>query len=865
MTEKRYTCYIVFQTHWDREWYLPFEVFRYRLIQVLERIVDGLEKGELKQFVLDGQMAALEDYFEVCEDEMKERVEALIAQGKIIIGPWYVLADEFLVSGESLIRNMEIGLKLARSLGEPQKIGYLPDTFGHVSQMPQILAEFGIDNAILWRGIQSETSELYWEGADGTRIFTVFLPEGYYQPVLNEEDVQTHMKSYVEKVKPYATTSKLLLTNGGDHLMPKFGNMSETINELNQQLDDVEFVESHYEEFVAEVRKEANEDLFTHVGEMRSNHHCYVLPNVLSTRTYLKRQNQLIEDGLTGYVEPLLALSGKNPARYLEDTWKLLLKNHPHDSICGCSIDEVHREMEMRTLLLEQRLEVLEKDALRGIGAFDPAMSGAGGRKPFEDFSHFTVFNPHPHPYSGWVTGEIWLHEGEEESFSLRDETGRVYQPTIFSKKKDRYFESPLDAFPDFKSAVYYEIGFYVERLSGLSLTPFEVVGGSGDELVKSASRTIENETLAVTLAEDGTLTLLDKLKNVSYHGLQQYYSSLDAGDEYNYSPPVEDVVSFARLVDSPVVEKAKGVEVLRYQLELELPSELNAERTGPAVDKVVTTIKVELRLFAGANAVETKITVDNQAKDQRLRMKYPLGSVITHTYSDMAFDVVKREAKKLEQFDVPKQKEVPVVVEPSYSFVRANEGEKGLLFYQRGLQEYQVTGDAAEDVLEVTVVRSVGWLSRDDFRTRGGGAGPQMETPEGQCIGTYPFEFAFGPYADSANSDIAREAQLFRVPPKILPGKLAKGTGSLLEVANSSVRWSAIRQVKGGLLVRLWNPTEQPQTVTFTSDRGIQKVARVTFDFQPVYEVEDLTDVLRPKAIATYLVESGDSSCNVH
>jgi mannosylglycerate hydrolase len=858
MMEKRYTCYIVFQTHWDREWYLPFEVFRYRLIQVMERIVEGLEKGELKQFVLDGQMAALEDYFEVCEDEMKERVEALIAKGKIIIGPWYILADEFLVSGESLIRNMEIGMKLARKYGKPQMVGYLPDTFGHVSQMPQILQEFGIDNAILWRGIQSETSELYWEGADGTRIFTVFLPEGYYQPVLNEEDYKRHMETYVNKVKPFATTSTLLLTNGGDHLMPKFGNMSERINDLNQQMD-VVFVESHYEEFVAEVRKEASEDLFTHVGEMRNNHHCYVLPNVLSTRTYLKRQNQLIEDQLTGYVEPLLALSGKNPKRYLEDTWKLLLKNHPHDSICGCSIDEVHREMETRTLLLGQRIEALEKEALRGIGALDPAMSGVGIRKPFEDFSSFTLFNPHPHPYSGWVTGTIWLHEGREESFLLRDENGRVYHPTVLKKNKGRFFESPLDAFPDFKEAVYYEIGFYVEGLAGLSLTPFEVVKGSGYELVKSDTWTIENEAIAIALAEDGTLTLLDKLKNVTYRGLQQYYSSLDAGDEYNYSPPAEDVVTFARLVDLPIVEKAKGVEVLRYQVELELPSGLNAERTGPAVEKVVTTVKVELQLFAGTNSVAANITVKNQARDQRLRMKYPLGTVITHTYSDTAFDVVKREAKKEEQFDAPKQKEVPVVVEPSFSFVRADDGEKGILFYQRGLQEYQLTSNAAEDVIEVTVVRSVGWLSRDDFRTRGGGAGPKMETPEGQCIGTYQFEFAFGPYGGSVNSDLARKAQLFRVPPKILPGRLVKGTGALFEIENPSIRWSAIRQVEGGLLIRLWNSSEEIQSVCFSNARGIKRMTRVTLDFKVIYEVEDSMDTIGPKGIATYLVESGD------
>jgi alpha-mannosidase/mannosylglycerate hydrolase len=856
MKEHGLTCYIVFQTHWDREWYFPFEVFRHRLIQVIERVVDGLEKGELKQFVMDGQMAALEDYLEVCEEDAGERLKKRISEGKIIIGPWYILADEFLVCGESLIRNLEMGLKLAGKYGNPQMVGYLPDTFGHVSQMPQILQGFDIDNAILWRGIKPEKSEFYWEAPDGTRVFTIFLPEGYYQPILNEEDYKEKIQAFLDKVVPYASTSKVLLTNGGDHLMPKAGSMSEKIDELNSQLDPV-FIESNYEEYLQAVRGEVNEELNTHTGEMRENEHCYILPNVLSTRTYLKQQNQWMEDELTGYAEPLLALAGKNPKRYLEETWKLLLKNQPYDSICGCSVDEVHREMENRTMKLGQRMELLQNEALMALGAFDSSVSGSGLRKPFEDDGRFLVFNPHPYPYTGWVKGIVWLQEGSREHFALRSSAGEIYEPIILSKEKRRFFESPLDAFPEFREGIFYELAFYAENLPGLSLSEFTVIEGVNLVLQEEETASIENKHLTLTLEQDGTLTMIDKKANVAYKGLQQLYSSLDAGDEYNYSRPLKDIVSYAVLSENPSVKKAEGVQILNYKLELELPAGLNAERHGPADQVVKTTLSMEVKLFKNMTRVEVTVKVENGAKDQRLRVKFPLSATIPYTYSDTSFDIVRREAKKKEVLDAPKQREVPVVVEPSYSFIRAGDKRKGIVFFQRGLQEYQITSDGIGDVLEVTLLRSVGWLSRDDLRSRGGGAGPMLETPDAQCLGSYEFTYAFGPSKpELTNMEITKEAREFRVPAKIFSGKLREDTGALIEIDNDTLQWSSIRTTDDGLLIRLWNPSEISQQVSFSSIRGIDQVTRVTLGGKQLSEIKGLRDSISPKRVSTYRIQ---------
>ncbi|MBM7661760.1 alpha-mannosidase/mannosylglycerate hydrolase [Bacillus mesophilus] len=845
--EKQYKCYIVFQTHWDREWYFPFEVFRYRFIHVMDRILKGLDSNEIKQFVLDGQMAALEDYLEVCEHAKADQVKNYIKEDRIIIGPWYVLADEFLVSGESLIRNIEIGLKLANQYGKPQNVGYLPDTFGHVSQMPQLLKGFNINNTILWRGIKPEQSEFKWKAPDGSEILTVFLPEGYYQPLLNEDDYISKMKDYVEKIKPYATTDALLLTNGGDHLMPVFHHMKERIEELNEAIEHTEFIQSSYENYINSIEEKA-QNLSVYEGEMRSNEHIYVLPNVLSTRVYLKQQNQKMEDELVGYTEPLLALASLKsdafPHVFLEDSWKLLLQNHPHDSICGCSVDEVHDEMETRTEKLSQRLYMLQQDALLKLGIADPAATGTAARKPFSDDEQFVVFNPHLTPYNGWVKGKLFLHE--EKEFVLKDLKGNTYQPVILNSYKGRKFESPLDAFPDFKHGTYYEVAIQVEKLPAFSLTGFSVVKGQTLVIASSESSTIENEFVKVNVEETGVLTVSHKNSGKEYNGFLQMYSSLDAGDEYNYSPPVNDILTFAKLVGKPKVEKNPSYQRLKYQVELKLPASLNDDRTGASSDTVTNKATITMELFTGDSKVYTHLKLENKAKDQRLRMKFPLSTTISTSYSDTAFDVVKREAKKEEQFDAPKQKEVPVVVEPSTSFIKA----ENFAFYHRGLQEYQIT---ANDEVEVTLLRSVGWLSRDDLRTRGGGAGPNMATPKGQCIGTYEYDFAFD-FEDKAIPEIVKSAHQFRVPPRFYTGHVNDlSLQNIIEINSDVIQWSSVKVNEGKLVVRLYNPIHQPEMVTFSSSREMVTINKVNFNGDLLQKLNSFEARINGKEIATY------------
>lgn len=856
--------HIVFQTHWDREWYLPFESFRNRLCTVMDRVIKALENNEINQFVLDGQVAALEDYLEVCEEDSKQKLLGFIKQGRVIIGPWYVLADEFLVSGESLIRNLELGLKKAKKYGVPQKLGYLPDTFGHISQMPQLLKGFNIDNAILWRGVNPKSGEFYWKSPDGSNVLTVFLPEGYYQPIVDRPDYKELLHSYIEKLQGHSPTKMMLLTNGGDHLMPQHINLRERLDNLQVLFDgSITISEGDYETYFKEIQ---NTCLTTEVieGELRCNQKAYLLPNVLSTRIYLKQQNQQIEDELTGYTEPLLTLAsietGNYPKKYVENTWELLLQNHPHDSICGCSIDEVHQEMETRTMKLSQRLSSLQEQALIKMQIFDSAMSGEGKSKPFDDYSIFSVFNPHPHPFTGWIRGVIWLSKNDSfESLVVTDSNGENCRLSVLNSWEGTYFYSPVDEFPTALPVRYYEIDFYAKDLPGVSLQSFQVSEGYNAAVRTGEDRPfIENEFLSIQLENDGTLLLYDKVNNSTHQKQQQFFSSMDAGDEYNYSPPVNDVITLGKLVGNSVRKQGQGVQILFYDIELCVPKELHISRLRGVDDKVFSRISVEISLYESDPTARVKVTIGNHAKDHRIRMKFPVGRNVEYSYSDSSFDFVKRVARKEEVFQTAKQQEVPVVVEPSYSTILVNSKDNGLFLYQRGLQEYQITSENEIDSLEVTLLRSVGWLSRDDLRTRGGGAGPHLPTPEAQCMGEYTYEYAFGFWKEGhSHGEILTNAHFFRVPPKMFRARGEEKLGlPLLQIDNRNIQWTAIRLKENNLEVRLWNPSTITESFKVRSREQIDSIKKVTIGNEQVEVLSPKQLItIKPKEIATFLM----------
>ena len=339
--------------------------------------------------MLDGQMLPVEDYLEVCP-ERRADLERLVQAGRLFMGPWYALADEFLVSPEALVRNLIIGIRMAQEFGPVMLEGYVPDAFGHIAQLPQILQGFNMGSAIFWRGVGDEGEELgnefWWEAPDGSRVLAIHLRDGYHNasnlgysmrwgdPSRTEFSMELalrRLRDAIDVLKPYARSPYLLLMNGIDHaeadpMLPSI------IAKANQELPDVRIEHGSLPEYIARIRQVVKDnDLPTFRREFNRGRYSVILQGVYSTRIYLKQANDRIQTLLERYAEPFSAwawlLGTTYPANFLDLAWRTLLKTHPHDDICGCSVDTVHREMMTRFGEAEQIGSVIARDSYRAM------------------------------------------------------------------------------------------------------------------------------------------------------------------------------------------------------------------------------------------------------------------------------------------------------------------------------------------------------------------------------------------------------------------------------------------------------------------------------------------------------------------
>ncbi|MDQ2732201.1 MAG: hypothetical protein M3Y56_11125, partial [Armatimonadota bacterium] len=374
-TSEGLTLHVVSHTHWDREWYLPYQRFRMRLVEVIDNILHTLDtQPSFRSFSLDGQTIVLEDYLEI-RPQNEEKIRRYVQEGRLIVGPWYQLMDEFLVSGESIIRSLLIGSRIARDFGASMPVGYLADQFGNISQMPQLFRGFGIDCCVFGRGVQladDQPVEFTWRGPDGSEVLCSLMAWWYNNAQRFPSDLdaaQNYVKTIAATMEKRCSSGHLLLMNGVDHL-----DVQEDIGPILEGLaaggEDMSVLHSSLEFYITCVqRSECN--LPVYQGEMREDRGGSILAGVLSTRLYLKRANSRCETLLERVMEPLAALGWLHGQQYDRDliryAWKRLMWNHPHDSICGCSDDQVHREMMTRFAEVEQVGEELALRAAHGL------------------------------------------------------------------------------------------------------------------------------------------------------------------------------------------------------------------------------------------------------------------------------------------------------------------------------------------------------------------------------------------------------------------------------------------------------------------------------------------------------------------
>jgi alpha-mannosidase len=870
--------HVVSHTHWDREWYLTHEQFRFRLVALIDRLLDLLDANpSYKFFHLDGQTIVLEDYLEI-RPEQEPRLRKAVESGRVLIGPWYVMPDEFLVSGESLVRNLMRGHRISRAFGTPMPVGYLPDLFGHIGQMPQIWRQFGLDNTILWRGFGGRDAEYWWEGPDGSRVLMMHLPpEGYCNAtriVFDPDEMMARAAEKVEFERRRTRTGQALLMNGVDHVEPH-----AAIPELIRRLSDIEgqrAAHSTLPAYVGAVRvavERGRVPLETIAGELRSgSEYSNLLPGVLSARVYLKQQNARVQTLLESYAEPisvfaLLASHGagrdreyRYPHGELRHAWKTLLQNHPHDSICGCSIDAVHEENMTRFARAQQVAQAAIENALDALSdTVAPATAASTLR--------MLVVNPDGRERAQVVEATIELPIDSAEPWRKVDPQA-LDRPVVFWPEAatitavataDRQ-PVPFQILGEERLVTHvmsrYETpwALNVRRIRLVLWAPavppcgyaaFDLTiadaASPATTAAASAANTIENERLRLSANADGTFELVDKATGRRYSRVAAFEDGGDVGDEYNYSPPVPDLVVTS--TDANVLRTTRIVDgplraALQVDLEMSLPAAATSDRTRRSAERVKLPVTIVARVDRDSPRVVFDIALENRASDHRLRLRFPTGASEIHTArADTAFDIVTRSAR----VDVPGNihNEMPVSSAPMISFVDAGDERSGATLIAKGLMEYEVVADADRNDLALTLLRAVGDLSRDDLRTRRGHAGPPVATPGAQCLGHHRFEVAFQPRgAAPAAGDLVAAARAHIVSPATVPVRRSDGTGpasrSFLHVdtEGGSAILSALKlaEERDTVIVRLFNPGDVDATVRLSLDGSIRAAHAVNF-----------------------------------
>jgi len=828
---------VVSHTHWDREWYLPYQSFRVRLVGLMDMLLDLFDDDPgYRHFMLDGHTIPLEDYMEIRPDRFDD-VERAVQTGRLLIGPWYIIPDESLPGGEALVRNFLRGHRVAKMFGPVMKVGYIPDPFGQIAHMPAILRGFGIDCATMWRGADDslKTTEFFWRAPDGSEVLTIHKPRGYGVAATlpkNEKAFLARIQAIRDDLEPLATTPYVLVMNGSDHLPPQ-AELADMLRRANEALGDAFLLHTSLPEVFERVREHIGDrasEWPVHEGEFRSGQRAHLLPGVLSARMWIKQQNQACEDLLAHWAEPYSAwadilkrevgpewreplppttahlpfpTSEESIAALIDRAWRHLLENQPHDSICGCSVDAVHEEMRQRYEWVLEIGEEIVRQALRTIGALGPD----------DPLGTVTVFNPTPRPATRFVATTVPWNEARPVT-GVRAPGGEVLPVTKIGDTQQ--FQIPDGARPGFERARA-EIGFLATGVPGYGYKTFRLqVGDAAAGPRGDGERAIENEYLRIEADRvDGTLRVLHKSSGRVLAGLNRFVDGGDRGDEYNFCAPERDT-----LVSAPAVAPAisathlAGARTLTVDSTYRLPAALARTRDGrgdaACDERIVTTIT----LTDGVPRADVSTTVHNVAEDHRLRVHFPSGIRADVSKADQHFGVVERPLA-LPDWDPQTWMEQPLGTYPQKAFVSVDDGEFGLTVANRGLPEYEVldTPDGAE--IAVTLMRCVGWLSRSDIYTRRGGAGPQLRTPGAQLHGRHTFEYSIIPHAgdwESAGAHV--EAVHFLRPMRARWNRHGLGhlgdAASLVQVSSEAFQVSAIKRAEDGdgVIVRVYNTT---------------------------------------------------------
>jgi hypothetical protein len=785
-SESRKIALVFPHTHWDRAWYWPFERFRAKLCECFEVMIAMLREHPDYHFNCDGQTLMIEDYLEVCP-ENRAVLQGFAAEGRLHTGPMYCLSDVYCSGAESLIRNLLIGMAWSREFGGLMRIVHMPDTFGITPNLPAICAGFGIQTFTFMRGHPEEVPDLVtmnvvgdgtfpipattrmfrWRSPDGAEVRVFRLRDGYANACalgrhpehgMPPEDLDKSAQSLEAAAAKQddAQGEPLGLMAGVDHqipqsLLPEVIRRAEAAGRYTYRFAGIDALNEWLE-------KKPGAELPVYEGEFHGRGAASVLGGTLSTRIYLKSGNAAAERALVQQAEPSAALAAwlgrrVSAACTLSAAWKQLLQTHPHDDICGCSVDAVHRSNEQQ---MEKAL--FAADAIRRCGVIQ-LFREYGGNRPGDSRPSFLLMNTQAVRRSGLVDfvcdfegQRKWGDTRPARHYRIVDEEGRELAFREIGRRQSS--EHPrqfcrLEVHADLPPMTFRR--FYLERTK------------SG--AVRQEPGALENEHLKLEVDPSGCGTLTDKATGKVWSGLGQFSGQADIGDSYDFSDipgEPEDLLPIEKPKVAPLAAGG-GLQGIAVEGFLRIPASTDSRKRRRSRRMTSLPVRVEWILAPGSRHLEVRLVFTNTASDHRLRWNLAAPFPMKETLAGLNMQTVRRPAGS-----APAQSEPPRIFpeHPGDEFVAFRDKEAGLACFSQFPFNFEVAGGSR---LAITVLRSVGYLTNPtQMATRlGTHAGPHIATPEAQCLGRrFDFRFAIRPFAAADEDLLLGESLLWRAEP---------------------------------------------------------------------------------------------------
>ncbi len=885
--DKKIQCHFISNTHWDREWRFSARRTQYMLGYMLDMLLDILDKEpQFRHFHLDSQTMPIQDYLEVYP-EKKEKLQKYIREGRIGVGPWFCLPDEFTVGGESLVRNLLLGHRIGHEMGGVSKTGYSPFGWGQISQLPQIYAGFDIHFASFYRGINeycAPRSEFFWESPDGTRIYASRLgkrpryniwyvvqrPVYFNQQNENNRDMKwnedngifklvdeshykldyqyTHpfYKYFKENVQARAeqavreqdndwTTPHRFWSAGHDSSCPDAREV-DLIRDLNDALPNAEVFHSTLKEMEQGIIDEFDPASPVLRGEMRDPFTKGSVSGmfgwILSARTYIKQDNFNTERQLINYAEPLAvfaALAGAPyPTNFIDLSYNYLLQNHGHDSIGACGRDVVYEDVVSR---YRQSREL-------STCVFERAFMDVAGDVDLSAFSRddaaIVVYNPAPFARTESVRLRVELPaEWKADSFEILDEDGKAltFQIIATDKNNAQIIQNPNDV-ANVLHTEQYAIELFVEQVPAFGyktyrMHPLYNVRAKTPVTMLRKAQTMENDYLRVSINANGTFNVLDKETGRQYTGLGYFKDTGEIGNPWEHVVPEcdETFTTLSERARITLLHEGELETAYKITLDWALPEGRALDEKRRSAHLNSCRIETVLSLRKDSRWVELVTTVDNQSEDHYLQVAFPTEIAYEYSWAQGQFDVVKRQTAKR---DYSLYDEIPMTEHPMNSFVDVSDGTVGAALLNEGLKAYEASDDECGTVylslIRAFPLRICVTSDMQDYSGWDKGS---------QCLGRNTFRYAFMPHkGDWEQGGVWQASEQFDLrltAAQIAPNDHGKNplTHSFLKLRDEKLCVSAVKRSEDGkgYVVRLFNPSDKTVENALSLGGGIAPI----------------------------------------